>query len=369
MHSEKTNLVHQEKGRQYFPALDGLRGLAILLVVIYHNFGFIEKYFFFGWLGVDLFFVLSGFLITDILLKELGSRNFLRNFYIRRILRIFPLYYLCLILFLVLLPRLNTNLNLRYYTDNQGWLWAYLQNWLYIFKNPDQTNTLNHLWSLAVEEQFYLLWPLVILLVRKPRYLLFFVSFLLVIVLGLRLWIWMNQIADLAYFNLYTFTRIDGICIGATVALMQRINPGFLKKYTSVIVLFFAALNFAFFFLNRYYQFTFPYLALAGYTTFAMIFGLLVNDAVMRETKIIGSILNFSVFKFLGRISYGLYILHWPVYLLTGPYLLSWVQGYTSGWLMNFSVSVLATLAAIAISWVSFTYFESYFLKKKDKFV
>lgn len=150
---------------------------------------------------------------------------------------------------------------------------------------------------------------------------------------------------------------------------MQRINPGFLKKYTSVIVLFFAALNFAFFFLNRYYQFTFPYLALAGYTTFAMIFGLLVNDAVMRETKIIGSILNFSVFKFLGRISYGLYILHWPVYLLTGPYLLSWVQGYTSGWLMNFSVSVLATLAAIAISWVSFTYFESYFLKKKDKFV
>lgn len=368
MEAIKDNLSRQETGRQYFPALDGLRGLAILLVVVYHNFGFIEKYFFFGWLGVDLFFVLSGFLITDILLKELGSKNFLLNFYIRRILRIFPLYYLCLILFLIVLPRLNTNLELKYYTDNQGWIWTYLQNWLYIFKDPQQTNALNHLWSLAVEEQFYLLWPLAILLLRKPKYLLFFASFILVAVLGLRLWIWMNHIADLAYFNLYTFTRIDGICIGAIVALMQRINPGFLKKYTSAIVLFFAALNFAFFFINRYYHFSFPYLALAGYTTFAMIFGLLVNDAVMRETKIISFILNIPLLKFLGRISYGLYMFHWPVYLLIGPYLLSWIQGYTNGWLMHFTVSVLATLVAIAISWFSFTYFERYFLKLKNRF-
>ncbi|MBI5858469.1 MAG: acyltransferase [Sphingobacteriales bacterium] len=362
------NLANPQTGRQYFPALDGLRGLAILLVVIYHNFGFIEKYFFFGWLGVDLFFVLSGFLITNILLKELGSKNYLKNFYVRRILRIFPLYYLCLILFLILLPQLNTSLDLKYYTDNQGWIWAYLQNWLYIFKPPADTSTLNHLWSLAVEEQFYLLWPLVILLLKRPKYLFVFISLLLMTVLGLRLWIWMHHLSDFSYYNLYTFTRIDGICIGSMVALLQRIHPGFLKKYTSAIVLFFAALNFAFFFVNRFYQFSFPYLALAGYTTFAMIFGLLVNEAVARETKLINLIFNIPLLKFFGRISYGFYMFHWPVYLLLSPVLFSWIQQFSSGWITHFSVSVIGTLAAVLLSWLSFNYYEKHFLKLKNRF-
>ena len=77
--------------RHYYPALDGLRGVAILLVVLYHNFGFIKQSYF-GWLGVDLFFVLSGFLITDILLRTRSQPGFLKDFYMRRVLRIFPLY-------------------------------------------------------------------------------------------------------------------------------------------------------------------------------------------------------------------------------------------------------------------------------------
>ena len=89
--------------RQYYPALDGLRGIAIIMVVIFHNFNF-TNYFFFGWLGVDLFFVLSGLLITEILIKTSGKPGFLRNFYLRRILRIFPLYYLILIICIIILP-------------------------------------------------------------------------------------------------------------------------------------------------------------------------------------------------------------------------------------------------------------------------
>ncbi len=368
MNAENPNLATRQPGRPHYPALDGLRGVAILFIVIYHNFGFINKYFFFGWLAVDLFFVMSGFLITDILLNAVGNKYFLRNFYYRRILRIFPLYYLSLVLFLIVLPKLPIESGIKYYTDNQVWIWTYLQNWLYIFNPPVHTNTLNHLWSLAVEEQFYLLWPLAILLIRKPKYLLVFISLLLVATLGLRLWIWMHHIAGFAYYNLYTFTRIDGICIGCIVALMLKIDANFLKKYTSGIVLFFAVMNFAFFFVNRLYQFTFPYLALAGYTTFAMMLGLLVNQAVNKETKLINFLFNIPLLKFFGRISYGFYMFHWPVYLLLSPYLSSWVKGFTSGWLTEFVVSVMGTLAAIALSWFSFNYFEKYFLKMKVKF-
>ncbi|MDZ4808803.1 MAG: acyltransferase [Bacteroidota bacterium] len=360
-------IAPEQAGRTYYPALDGLRGLAILLVVVYHNFGFINV-FFFGWLGVDLFFVLSGFLITDILLKTVGKKDYLRNFYIRRMLRIFPLYYLCLILFLIVLPKTNLQFDVQYYIDHQVWLWTYLQNWIYTFQNPGQTNTLNHLWSLAVEEQFYLLWPLAVLVIKNPKYLLLFISLILVAVLGLRLWAWMHQVVDLAYFNLFTFTRIDGICIGCMIALLQRVNPNFLKRYTSAIVLFFAFMNFAFFFVNRRYHFAFPYLALAGYTTFAMMFGLLVNEVVTNKTKLVNFLFNIPLLKFFGKISYGFYIFHWPVYILLSPYLFPWVSKFVNGSSLEFSVSVLATLAAIGISWISYQYFEKYFLKLKDKF-
>lgn len=236
--------------RQHYSALDGLRGAATLTIVIYHNFAFTQKYIFFGWVSVDLFFTLSGFLITDILMKAVNRPHFLRNFYARRLLRIFPLYYASLVIFLLVLPRLNTELHLGYYQQNQSWLWTYLQNWLYIFKPPSGTESLNHLWSLAVEEQFYLVWPFIILLIRKPKWLLLAISLLLAAVIGLRLWIWMYHLSGFAYYNLYTFTRIDGICIGSMVAILLRMNPGLLKKYTPVVVLFFAILNFAFFLLT-----------------------------------------------------------------------------------------------------------------------
>jgi peptidoglycan/LPS O-acetylase OafA/YrhL len=355
--------------RPHYPALDGLRGVAILLVVIYHNFGFINKFFFFGWLGVDLFFVLSGFLITDILLRTVGSPHYLRNFYMRRVLRIFPLYYLSLIVLLLVLPLIpDLKSQFSYYSDNQVWLWTYFQNWLFIFKPSGSTEILHHFWSLAVEEQFYLLWPLVILLIRNPKYLLAIISLLLICTFGFRLWIWMHHLSDFSYYNLYTFSRIDGICIGIMVALLLRINPGFLKKYTSIIVLFFAALNFAIFFINRSHQFFFPYLALVGYTTFAMMFGLLVNQAITGETKLINSIFNIQILKFFGKISYGFYIIHWPVYLLLKPKLFPWLAMHVNNITNEFLTSVITTSIAVFISWLSAKYFENYFLNFKTRY-
>jgi peptidoglycan/LPS O-acetylase OafA/YrhL len=351
--------------RPHYTALDGLRGLAILLVVVYHNFGFIN-YFFFGWLGVDLFFVLSGFLITDILLRSLGSPHYLRNFYMRRVLRIFPLYYVCLIFFLLILPPIKDYAGtLKYYTDNQVWLWTYFQNWLYIFKPTNDTDILHHFWSLAVEEQFYLVWPLTILLVRKPQYLLMLLGVVLVGVIALRYIVWVNKIENLAYFNLFTFSRVDGICIGSMLALVHKINFGFVQKYTSAIVFGLAGLNFLFYFFNRYYNFTFPYLAIVGYTTFGVIFALLVHEAVTQKTPLINTVFSSSPLRFFGRLSYGLYVFHWPVYLLLNPMVMKWLSLHQTGLPVAFTSSVLCTLTAILISLLSYHLFEKHFLKLK----
>ncbi|HEX5654439.1 MAG TPA: acyltransferase [Chitinophagaceae bacterium] len=360
-------MSQSHKNLLHYPALDGLRGLAVLLVVIYHNFGFID-YFFFGWLGVDLFFVLSGFLITGILMKSLGQKNFLRNFYMRRVLRIFPLYYLCLLIFLVILPAFNKlPVNLDYYTENQWWLWTYLQNWLFIIKEAGSTDILHHFWSLAVEEQFYLIWPLTILIVRNPRFLLLIMAIVLLTVILLRYIIWERQIENLAYFNLYTFSRIDGIAIGSMLALLHQIDQGFLKKNTALIVLLLAAANFLFYFINSRNQFGFPYLAIVGYTTFAIMFAILIHEAVSRESRLVNFLFDNKFMRFFGKISYGFYVFHWPVFILLNPVILKWMENNALPYPALLS-SLVCTLAGLLISLLSFRYFESWFLKKKVLF-
>ena len=352
--------------KHYYPALDGMRGLAILLVVIYHNFNFIN-YSYFGWLGVDLFFVLSGFLITEILLNTAGQPNFLRNFFCKRALRIFPLYYTCLILALLVLPALfKRDPAFQYYTENQGWLWLFLQNWLYIFKQPEGNGFLNHFWSLAVEEQFYLLWPFIILALRQPKRLLAFLLFILLMVFVLRLYVWLQSIESLPYYNLNTFSRIDGICIGSILALIQNINSSYISRNMKWIVLGFAALNFLFDFVNLTYGFSFPFLAMVGYTTFAMLFGLLVHEGTKGELRWIKTVFSYPVLRFFGRISFGLYIFHWPIYVLLNEQTLKWCQKNIH-YGAEFYSSLILTILAIVLSIISYYYFEAIFLKMKNK--
>jgi peptidoglycan/LPS O-acetylase OafA/YrhL len=357
------------QNRSHYPALDGLRGLAILLVIFYHNFGFIN-YFFFGWLGVDLFFVLSGFLITDILLKTRNSPGYLRNFYLRRILRIFPLYYLTLIIFFVVFPIVKFYpLNIDYYLQNQFWFWTYLQNWLFIFNpSPASITGLTHFWSLAVEEQFYLVWPFMLLLFKKPKGLIYLLIILLVGVITLRFILWTFQIENLAYFNLYTFSRIDGICIGSMLAVFRTINAKAIPRYFTFIVLALAALNFIFYFFNKQNQFSFPYLAIVGYTTFAIIFVLLVNEAVQGENVVVNKIFSFPLLRFFGIISYGLYVFHWPVYLILAPKLQKLLANNMSFANASIVSSIVATGVSILLALASFHFFEKKFLLLKKKF-
>jgi len=166
-------------------SLDGLRAIAIILVFLCHMQYHIppvnlpavvlRAYVSQGWMGVDLFFVLSGFLITGILLDTREARNYFRGFYLRRILRIFPLYYLVLIAVIFAGIRLNNPaFTTKLPLPADRWLYfCYLTNWLALWKahwGLHYVNYLAHFWSLAVEEQFYLVWPLVIWLVRPAPF-------------------------------------------------------------------------------------------------------------------------------------------------------------------------------------------------------
>lgn len=343
-----------------------MRGLAILLVVFYHNFGF-TNYFFFGWLGVDLFFVLSGFLITNILLNTLHSPDFLRRFYVRRALRIFPVYYLALFIFLVIFPSIDFHLSdLSYFLNNQVWLWTFLQNWLYIFNPPGNNLFLTHLWSLAVEEQFYLFWPFVILMVKKPKILFFIMLTLLLVVIGLRYVVWTFNLEHLSYFNLYTFSRIDGICLGSMLGLFRLFNRTSLKKLTPIIVFALAGFNFLFYFFNEKTQFTLPFLAIIGYTTFAVLFALLINEGVEGNNRAINYIFNNRILKSFGKISYGLYVFHWPIHLILMPFFLTWFSSFFDHQIFLLAISSSATtLISIFISICSFYFYERFFMRLK----
>jgi peptidoglycan/LPS O-acetylase OafA/YrhL len=162
----------------HLPALDGVRGLAILLVMLTHFtlvqqgpvldrlVGMAGR---FGWTGVDLFFVLSGFLITSILLSSRGTGHYFRNFYARRTLRIFPLYFFVIFIATVVIPSLPFAWTEHFRVENwtRPLYWLYLSNFAITF-SPDASNDMLGLtWSLAIEEQFYLIWPILVLLLSR----------------------------------------------------------------------------------------------------------------------------------------------------------------------------------------------------------
>lgn len=211
--------------------LDGVRGVAILLTLVFHSFDTSLSLAIFGERGVDLFFVLSGFLITGILIETRDRSDYFKNFIARRAVRILPLYYLFIVIMLVVLPEVAKLLpdsvelpqefhDLQAGPDGLWTVWVYLQNFV-LGRGPHSLPGLGHLWSLAVEEQFYLFWPVVIwFLPAKQRFRTFVWGVGLTMVLRTTLlWTGING----AYgAREYTFNRLDTLLLGALGALAVR---------------------------------------------------------------------------------------------------------------------------------------------------
>lgn len=302
--------------------LDGLRGLAILLVLCVH-FGsvipaqsateqFVNSLLSGGWCGVDLFFVLSGFLITGILIDTRQDSGCFRKFFVRRMLRIFPLYYGVLLAVFFIGPVWIPGLIDDHLRQSQASLWLYFSNLQTMVTGPESMRghvvNFSHFWSLAIEEQFYLIWPFVVFRL-SDKHLARLCTVLIATGIPIRL------IASQVYgpFAPYYFTpcRLETLAAGALCAcLIRSLSAVHIKKYAprafwagmAGLALLYSA--------RGGLRFNDPVVTIFGQTCLSVGFaGLLLLTCFSQGTRL-GRLLSHSVLQALGKYSYGIYVFH-----------------------------------------------------------
>jgi peptidoglycan/LPS O-acetylase OafA/YrhL len=348
--------VRSTPSLQHIPQLDGLRAVAALMVLCLHFFGnwtspsWVPKLAGIGQTGVDLFFVLSGFLITRILLHVRESTNYYAAFYTRRLLRIFPLYYAFLVIHFFVRPWF-AGIPIASW-GSQVWAWLYLQNVPMTFAHlPDAGPA--HFWSLAVEEHFYLTWPF---LVRKLslRQFSYAIAATIVIPLLLRV-IFLSQEIGSYYL---TVTRMDSIAYGAILAVVasssraKRLVPLWRLALPVLGVSLVASYGFLVGSRAAWLQVLKPSLIPAFFLAF-MAF-------VLHDPKAAGlaRVLASPLLRSIGRISYGLYVFHPLVFDAVSSLL-----GARSEWLRFIAGFGLSFVVAA----LSYRYFEAPIMRWKER--
>ena len=319
---------------KYLPSIDSLRALAVLAVIIYHvDVNYLPG----GFLGVDLFFVLSGYLISSLIIKEYrktGSLN-LYNFYIRRARRLLPAVYFMITVGLVVMVLFNEVLLRKSHLD-AIFGYIYSSNWWYIFHKLDYFDSFGaqspfkHLWSLAIEEQFYMIFPLLFLLVNRKKkskdgtyklnknFLYVVLGLILVSLIAHILLFDINNISRI-YFGTDTraFSLLVGV-VGAILYPMERLHAKVTPQqnmiYSVVSLVSIATLITVMIYTSEYNT-----LLYRGGFLLVAILGLIVIISSGKQHTLMSRLLSFKPVVFIGKISYSLYLWHFPVLVLTTP--------------------------------------------------
>jgi peptidoglycan/LPS O-acetylase OafA/YrhL len=332
---------------RHIPTLDGLRGIAVLLVILYHcgaripsttGTYLLQRVLDLGWSGVDLFFVLSGFLITGILLDTRESLSYFRTFYGRRVLRIFPLYFAYLTAVLLLV-----------HPGPDPWSYlTYLSNWY--FGQGGRDLYVGHLWSLAIEEQFYLAWPAIVWLMPR-RKLAWGCAGLVAVALACRIVVGMDALA--AY--RLTPCRMDGLALGAFVAIgmkefrgtLDRWAPATLAVSLTGLLLVVARLQSGFW--ND------PKMWTIGASLVVIVYACVVFTAATARDGIYRRILASRALGVFGKYSYAMYVFQIVVLARLEPFRLrlpgSDSPAFFGGFVLYCAAVVGVTLAAAWLSW------------------
>ncbi len=364
--------------QRHVPALDGVRGLAILLVLACHTacvlpahhaasavLGPVLEH---GQHGVDLFFVLSGYLISGILLDTRESAGYFRVFYWRRALRIFPAYYVYLLIVFAFGGLLYQWHGSDFHVRGASWPYlVYLQNWKPTLGLGD--SLLSHLWSLAVEEQFYLVWPAVVYLMPR-RGLAPLCVVLMLAAVGLR-----GTFAavgwDVEHAHRITPARLDALLLGALLALairhdgwrawcgrwLPRLGWPALPAY---VVLYAVTAGTAW---------SGPLVTTVGWSLLALLSGALVFGAARADGGWMGRLFSQRWLRSFGRYSYGIYLLHM---LVIEPVAWPWLrfldehssQAYRLG-IVTFPL--LVVVGSYTLAWVYWHALEQWFLRLKNR--
>jgi peptidoglycan/LPS O-acetylase OafA/YrhL len=378
--TSQSKRIDESTTGKHIPALDGIRGAAIASVLMVHLFvrnsrpagslpvRAVTAVMASGWVGVALFFVLSGFLITGILYDTLGTPRFFRNFYARRALRIFPLYYG----FILLMVLVSSVAGYHWYLPGLlGYLTYTMNLHSAAYTNAPWVN-LNHFWSLAIEEQFYMAWPAMVFLLKTRRRIAGFAVAGTVFSIAVRLYFWQSGALQHDPYLQYSFTPscLDGLFAGALLALLirSRFREQALAWGPRIAVamgVFWVGMLVRGGALPAIGD---PLFGTCAPTLLALTFAGVVAS-VLRAGSVASRVFAVWPLRQLGTYSYGLYIYHYSIHnLIDGP-IWSFVSDRTASKVLPIVASGTISLAlSLVIAVASFHWFERPILRLKNRF-